>query len=797
MAAVTEDNSVLHSDYLAQLNEQQRAAVEYLDGPQLVIAGAGSGKTRVLAYKIVHLLVNGYEPWRIMALTFTNKAAKEMRERIAALVGEKNAARIVMGTFHSVFARFIRENADRLGLKNSYTIYDSADSKNLIKTIIKEMNLDDKVYKVSTIASAISSAKNALISPKAYMTDRDIQKQDRSCKRPLIGEIYRAYCDRCRRADALDFDDLLYFMNILLRDNPDIRRHYEERFRYVLVDEYQDTNFAQHMIINQLCHNTRGLCVVGDDAQSIYSFRGANITNILSLEKTFPGLQIFKLERNYRSTQNIINAAGSLIAANTRQIPKNVFSENGVGNPVEVVRSYSDYEESYLVANKLSQIKSSSGDSYNDFVILYRTNAQSRILEESLRKRDIPYRIYGGLSFYQRKEVKDIVAYLRLALNPDDEEAVKRVINFPPRGIGDTTVKKLTTAVSESPSATLWQVMTNPDNYGVNINAGTKRKIASFTDLISEISSLNRQGISAYDIAAAVIVKTGIKDLYRHDNTPENISKLDNINELLNSVRAFVDDIREQGIEADSDSRPDSLAAFMSQVSLATDVDTTDSAEAANPDANPERVTLMTIHAAKGLEFANVFVVGVEDDLLPSAMSKDSLEKIEEERRLLYVAITRAKKYCMLSYATQRYRNGSPAATRPSPFLHDIDKKFMRNCSADSIERSYSSPARTFSQPQWGSPSPRRSFSTPSFASTPRHAASRPAGRSENSTDPGSLHSAAELRVGMTIEHSRFGRGEIIEIDTNNPSGERIKVDFKKIDVKTLLLKFARFNIID
>lgn len=794
---ITENQDIFKADYLSQLNEQQRAAVEYLDGPQLVIAGAGSGKTRVLAYKIVHLLAKGYEPWRIMALTFTNKAAREMRERIASLVGDKIASRIVMGTFHSVFARMIRTNADRLGIKSGYTIYDASDSKNLIKTIIKEMQLDEKVYKPSSVASEISSAKNALMSPEAYAADRDIVMCNKRANRQLLPAIYRAYVERCRRADALDFDDLLYFMNVLLRDNADIRRHYEEYFRYVLVDEYQDTNFAQHMIINQLCKETRGLCVVGDDAQSIYSFRGANITNILNLERTFRGLQIFKLERNYRSTQNIINAAGSLIAANTRQIPKNVFSENGVGMPVELVRCYSDYEESFVVANKLSQIKMSSDYNYNDFAILYRTNAQSRVLEESLRKRNIPYRIYGGLSFYQRKEVKDIIAYLRLALNPDDEEAIKRVINFPPRGIGDTTVRKLTTAVAESSSATLWQVILDPDKYDVKINNGTKAKLKSFSDIVNNLSALDRKGASAYDIALAVYALTKIPDLYRFETTPENISKLDNINELISGVKDFVEEAREQGADSNNAIPADSLAAYMSQVALASDVDTTDRDESNNPDADKERVTLMTIHAAKGLEFSNIFVVGVEDDLLPSAMSKDSIDQFEEERRLLYVAITRAKKYCMLSYATSRYRNGQTVLTKISPFIKDIDRKYIRSNSADAIEStSFRESPRTRYSSSFGMPK----FQPTAYSSTRERATSSnptPIG-SQNSVTAGAdkFHSADELKVGMSIKHSRFGLGKIIDIDRSNPTGDRIKVDFKQIDVKTLLLKFAKFTII-
>ncbi len=792
MTCQAEEPEIFKADYLSNLNDQQRAAVEYLDGPQLVIAGAGSGKTRVLAYKIVHLLAKGYEPWRIMALTFTNKAAREMRQRVASLVGERNASRLIMGTFHSVFARIIRSHADRLGLKSTYTIYDASDSKNLIKTIIKEMNLDDKIYKPGAIANSISNAKNALISPAMYKTDREILNVDKISQRPLTGAIYEAYVTRCRRADALDFDDLLYYMNVLLRDNPEIRRHYEEFLRYVLVDEYQDTNFAQHMIIDQLCRTSQGLCVVGDDAQSIYSFRGANIANILSLGRTFPSLKTFKLERNYRSTQNIINAAGSLISANKKQIPKKVFSQNGVGSPVDVVRSFSDYEESFLVANRISQLKLSTKNTFDDFAVLYRTNAQSRVLEESLRKRNIPYRIYGGLSFYQRKEIKDIVAYLRLALNPDDEEALKRVINFPARGIGDTTLKKLTSAVSASASATLWQVVCDPLAFGVNINSGTKRKIDGFVEIINAIVSLNSSGATAYDVVSEVYQRTGVRQLYMYDNTPENISKLDNIDELLAGVHSFVSQAQEVVSDNDLDSfeRADSLAQFMTQVSLATDVDTTDSSE----QDNEPKVTLMTIHASKGLEFDNVFVVGVEDELLPSAMSKNSIDQIEEERRLLYVAITRAKHYCMLSYASSRYRNGQTVYCKPSPFLKDISSKFIHSASGNDFDSGISrhkhiNPVDNYIS-KLGNPVTRVGVSAKSYSAGTNKE------KLNDGTQEGSSHSLNELAVGVKINHPRFGNGVIVDIDSSNPTGARIKVQFDNVDVKVLMLKFAKFTIL-
>ncbi|WP_439787619.1 ATP-dependent helicase, partial [Paramuribaculum intestinale] len=607
-------------DYLQQLNGQQRAAVEYVDGPSLVIAGAGSGKTRVLTYKIVHLLRCGYEPWRILALTFTNKAAREMRERIEALVGTEVASRLWMGTFHSIFARILRANADRIGFKSSFTIYDSADSKSLVKTIVKDLALDEKIYKPSSVISAISTAKNALISPEKYAADREIMRADADARRPRIHEIYRIYRDRCFTAGAMDFDDLLYYTNVLLRDNPDVLRHYQEFFRYVLVDEYQDTNFAQHLIVARICEEHHQLCVVGDDAQSIYSFRGANIRNILSMRDTYPGMKLFKLERNYRSTQNIINAANSLIEKNTEQIRKEVYSENKPGDRIEVVSSYSDLDESAIVANRISQVRMLTHDSYDEFAILYRTNAQSRILEESLRKRNIPYRIYGGLSFYQRKEVKDAVAYFRLAVNPDDDEALRRVINFPARGIGETTVNKVARTAMDC-GVSMMAVLHDPDGFGLEVHSGTRRKLAAFASMVDRFAAQVASGDDALAVASEIIRATGLLSMLITDRTPESISKQENLNELLAGVKEFTEMRREEG-EADL-----GLAAFLGQISLATDQD--------SDDATEERVTLMTVHAAKGLEFNNVFIVGVEEDLFPSSMAQGSQSEIEEERRLL------------------------------------------------------------------------------------------------------------------------------------------------------------------
>ncbi|MCM1036723.1 MAG: ATP-dependent helicase, partial [Bacteroides sp.] len=654
----------MSADYLSRLNEQQRAAVEYLDGPQLVIAGAGSGKTRVLTYKIVHLLARGYEPGRILALTFTNKAAREMRERIEALVGAPTARRLWMGTFHSIFSRILRRDAAMIGFPSTYTIYDQADSRSLIKAIIRDLGLDEKNYKPSTIQNAISMAKNQLYSPADYAADRELMESDHRSRRPMTAEIYRIYMERCRVAGAMDFDDLLYYTSRLLRDRPEVLSHYREYFRYVLVDEFQDTNFAQNMIVSQLTRGIGKLCVVGDDAQSIYSFRGANIRNILEMRRIWPELMTFKLEQNYRSTQNIINAAGSLISHNTRQIPKTVFSRSDVGERIEVQCAFSDFDEAGMVATRIVTRRASTGDSFADFAVLYRTNSQSRQLEEALRRRAIPYRIYGGLAFYQRKEVKDALAYFRLAVNPRDGEALRRIINFPARGIGETTLKKITAAAIAG-STSLWEVICDPTRYGLDVNSGTRRKLDSFVALMRSFIDSAATGIPAPELARNIVARTGMMALYISDNTPENVSKRENLEELLRSVDEYASMRLEDGT-ADVTT----MADFLAEVALATDQDTDDG------QGDAPRVTLMTIHAAKGLEFANVFIVGVEDDLLPSSMC-GSPDDVEEERRLFYVAITRAKRFCMLSYAQSRYRNGQPTAPRPSRFLNDIDARYL------------------------------------------------------------------------------------------------------------------------
>lgn len=788
-------------DYLSKLNEQQRRAVEYLDGPSLVIAGAGSGKTRVLTYKIVHLLAKGYEPYRIMALTFTNKAAREMRERIHSLVGGDVSSKLWMGTFHSIFLRILRRHASLIGFKSDFTIYDTSDSKSLVKTIIKDMQLDDKVYKPNTVQAAISMAKNALLSPEAYEANRELVEADRRCRRPMISAIYRAYKSRCAISNAMDFDDLLYYTNVLLRDNPDVCNHYREFFRYILVDEYQDTNFAQHLIVSRLTSDADNLCVVGDDAQSIYSFRGANIKNILNLRNAYPNLATFKLEQNYRSTQTIINAANTLIAKNRNQIPKQVFSRNSIGSRIDVVKCYSDYEESFKVATHIANLKREEPEDYDEYAILYRTNAQSRILEESLRKRNIPYRIYGGLSFYQRKEVKDAIAYFRLAVNPDDDEALRRVINYPARGIGDTTLSKLTQAANDGRKS-IWDVIGDIDTVTLGMNAGTRRKLNDFRQLIQSFIDANASGVCVDELAVKIIRDTRLLSSLITDHTPESISKQENLQELLNGVSDFAATQREQ----EGNDNP-TISQYLSQVSLLTDQDIDNS--------DTPRVTLMTVHAAKGLEFANVFIVGLEEELFPSAMSSGSPGEIEEERRLLYVAITRAKKYCMMSYASSRFRNGQTATCSPSRFLRDIEGKYLNISAGSSLDGGnmfdpvgkyrdsfHSSPSASGNTQQSYSSSGQ--YRSKYFARSGSDASAADSNRKPVSAEPsvpagGStdfrVHGVGELSQGMSIEHERFGIGTIQEIDTSNDK-PRIVVKFSNLDIKTLLLQFARFKVV-
>ncbi len=785
-------------DYLNKLNAQQRDAVLYCDGPQLVIAGAGSGKTRVLTYKIVHLLKLGYFPSHIMALTFTNKAAGEMRERITALVGDNVAKDLWMGTFHSIFAKLLRINADRIGFNHDYTIYDTSDSRSLIKLIIKDMQLDDKVYKPATVHSRISMMKNALIMPSHYESNRQLLDEDARLKRPLTAEIYKTYCHRCKIAGAMDFDDLLVYTNILLRDNPDILKKYQERFEYILVDEYQDTNFAQHLIITQLAKNHNHVCVVGDDAQSIYSFRGANISNILDLKKSFPALQTFKLERNYRSTQNIIGAANSLIDKNKRQIKKNIYSENPVGTKVNVVECYNDYEEAYVVASTILSIKAREGCSYDDFAVLYRTNAQSRVLEEALgsgglknkhgdKRRPIPYRIYGGLSFYQRKEIKDALAYFRLTINPNDDEALRRVINYPARGIGATTLAKVQHCGING-GVSMWQVINNPSQHLLDVNKGTMSKLQAFVNLINGFAVKDQSGVNAYELGRTIIERSGIMAELMKDKSVENISKQENLDELLAAMHDFVSEQEEQG---SSEMR---MTDFLAQASLATDQDT---------DKNEgECVTLMTVHAAKGLEYKNVIIVGVEEDLFPSGMSKDSLAAIEEERRLLYVAITRAESNCVITYAKSRFRNGSTQYCHPSRFIRDIDTQYLSLGATSGYKskledrdddyrtyspRSYDSSRSGYTPRSTFQPQPSFTPATPSAPATPPPAAA--------ASGDFSLHSLSEISQGCNILHNKFGQGTIAKIDTSG-SDPKIVVDFDVMGQRTLLLKFAKFKIL-
>jgi len=787
-------------EYLNKLNSQQRDAVEYCEGPQLVIAGAGSGKTRVLTYKIVHLLKLGYLPSHIMALTFTNKAAGEMRDRITPLVGEQNSTRLWMGTFHSIFSKLLRFNAERIGFKKDFTIYDTSDSKSLLKLIIKDMQLDDKVYKPTSIQSRISTLKNALITPTYYNRNKALQEEDARHNHPMLGEIYKTYCHRCKISGAMDFDDLLVYTNIMLRDNPDLLEKYQNFFEYILVDEYQDTNFAQHLIITQLAKRHNRVCVVGDDAQSIYSFRGANISNILDLKKSFPQLKTFKLERNYRSTQNIIGAANTLIDKNTRQIKKNIFSENPIGNKVQVVECFNDYEEAYVVSSTISSLKAREGCSYEDFAVLYRTNAQSRVLEEALgsgglknkhgdKRRPIPYRIYGGLSFYQRKEIKDAIAYFRLTINPNDDEALRRVINYPRRGIGQTTIDKVQHCAIED-GTSMWQVLTTPVEHNLEVNSGTLRKLQSFVELINKFAADDLAGINAYELARSIIERSGIMADLTKDKTVENISKQENIDELLAAVHDFVDEQEEQG------STDIKMTDFLAQASLATDQDTDNS--------TGECVTLMTVHAAKGLEYKNVIIVGVEEDLFPSQMSKDSLAAIEEERRLLYVAITRAEKNCVITYANSRFRNGSTINCQPSRFIRDIDPVYLSIGATSSLKAShsyndddnygYSKRAENrntsiFGQRVSSSPSPRPASGTSSFKPF-RSTSSTPPTSSGNFTQ----HTIDEISEGSRIKHNKFGLGTITTVDTSG-SDPKIIVEFDVMGQRTLLLKFAKFEI--
>lgn len=742
----------------------------YNDGPSLVIAGAGSGKTRVLTYKIAYLLENDYQPWNILALTFTNKAAREMKERIARQVGVERARHLWMGTFHSIFLRILHAEAAQIGFTSRFTIYDTADSKSLLRSIIKEMGLDEKVYKPGTVQARISNAKNHLVSPAGYANNKEAYEGDCAAKMPAIRDIYRRYWERCRQADAMDFDDLLFYTFLLFRDHPDVLARYQSQFRYILVDEYQDTNFAQHSIVLQLAKEHQHVCVVGDDAQSIYSFRGADIDNILYFTKVYPGTKVFKLEQNYRSTQTIVSAANSLIEKNQRQIRKEVFSEKEKGEAIGVYQAYSDVEEGDIVINKIAELRRQGNYAYSDFAILYRTNAQSRVFEEAMRKRSMPYRIYGGLSFYQRKEIKDTIAYFRLTVNPNDEEAFKRIINYPARGIGDTTVSKITAAATDH-NVSLWTVLCEPLTYGVNINKGTVTKLQSFRDLMTGfIESVSEK--NAYELGTEIIRQSGIIGDVCQDNSPENLSRKENIEELANGMSDFCAQRQEEG------NNNITLGDFLSEVSLLTDQDS-------DKDGDDEKITLMTVHSAKGLEFRNVFVVGMEENLFPSGMVGDSPRALEEERRLFYVAITRAEDHCFLTYAKSRYRYGKMEFGSPSRFLKDIDVRFLKLPQDAGLGRRVDESAASFrsrTRQEVIAPTVPRNLKrvTPSMGTV----SSSPAGTVGNIVQQGQL-----------IEHERFGLGEVMKVEGEGDNA-KATIRFKNAGDKQLLLRFARFKVI-
>ena len=778
----------MNNDILQQLNYSQRDAVLYCDGASLVIAGAGSGKTRVLTYKIAWLLEQGMKPWQILALTFTNKAAREMKERIGRLVGDEHARYLQMGTFHSVFARILRAEADKIGYSSNFTIYDQTDARSLVKAIIKELGLDDKVYKPSSVADRISMAKNHLLLPQQYAQSA-WASDDAQQKRPQVSNIYIRYAERCRQANAMDFDDLLVQTWLLFHHHEDIRQKYVEKFQFVLVDEYQDTNYAQQAIVYQLTKERQKVCVVGDDAQSIYSFRGANIDNILNFQSQYQNARLFKLEQNYRSTQLIVQAANSLIRRNERQIPKNVFSKNEHGERLQLKPAYSDKEEAIIVTQDIKRIRRQDHCAWSDFAILYRTNSQSRSFEEQMRKDNIPYRIYGGLSFYQRKEIKDVIAYFRLIANPDDEEAFKRIVNYPARGIGDTTVGKIV-QTAQTYGVSLWQVIKEPVLFPMEVSKGTMTKLQNFRELIEGwITRLDTE--DAYTLGHDIIMNSGIsKDIYSGRN-PEDISRQENLEEFLSGMQDFVESRREEDL-ADQFFLPD----FLQEVALLTDLDSDDG------DSN-DKVTLMTIHSAKGLEFPTVFVVGLEENIFPSPMCTNSMRELEEERRLLYVAITRAEKHCILTCAQNRWRYGRMEYDTPSRFIRDIDPELIQVQSDGALDKSFernrsewmqnSRPEATQfkADPKPRAVGPRQAEKPvdpfgPNFKRLYQAVAPR-----SMATDP----NPCELREGLRIEHQRFGIGTVTRIEG---SGENTKatVEFKNAGTKQLLLKFAKFKII-
>lgn len=762
----------MNEDLLQKLNDGQRDAVIYNHGPQLVIAGAGSGKTRVLTYKISYLLENGLAPWNILALTFTNKAAREMKERIARLVGQERASKLQMGTFHSVFARILRTEAEIIGFTSNYTIYDQSDSRSLVKSIIKEMQLDDKVYKPASVADRISMAKNHLLLPAQYQTSA-WASDDAQHKRPLVASIYSRYVARCHQANAMDFDDILVQTWLLFKEHEDILQKYTDRFKYVLVDEYQDTNYVQQEIVFQLTKEHGHVCVVGDDAQSIYSFRGANIDNILDFQQKYHHSKLFKLEQNYRSTQLIVQAANSLIRKNERQIHKNVFSNNEEGEQLVLKGAYSDKEEAMIVCNDIKRIRRQEQSEFNNFAILYRTNAQSRSFEEQMRKDGIPYRIYGGLSFYQRKEIKDVIAYFRCVANPNDEEALRRIINYPARGIGDTTIGKIV-SMANLHQVSLWSVIQQPIVFDLKLSKGTQDKLDAFRQMI-ESWAARIEKEDAYELGRSIIMESGIsRDIYSTNN-PEDLARQENLEEFLGGMQDFVESRREEDRE-----RETSLNDFLQEVALLTDLDSEDGED-------QPKVTLMTIHSAKGLEFPTVFVVGLEENIFPSPMCVNSMRELEEERRLLYVAITRAEKHCILTYAQNRFRYGKMEYDTPSRFLRDIDPALLKIEGAGLSMKNYSRQI----------PSPSRNVQNPRPVATQFVADRMPRlvpVRHESAAAQSSIGDIG-LKEGNIIEHQRFGVGTVVKIEG---SGENTKatVQFKNAGTKQLLLKFAKYTII-
>lgn len=772
-------------DYQKELNPSQCDAVLYTEGDSMVIAGAGSGKTRVLTYKIAHLLEEGVEPWSILALTFTNKAAGEMKQRIAARVGENRARYLWMGTFHSIFSRILRSEAEKIGYSSNFTIYDQQDSQNLIKSIVKEMQLDDKTYKASVVQNRISNAKNRLITASGYVQNADIYKHDQFKRIPMVGKIYERYEQRCRQSDAMDFDDLLLNTFILFRDHPDVLERYGTSFRYILVDEYQDTNYAQHCIVWQLTRNGAKVCVVGDDAQSIYSFRGANLDNMLKFSKLYPDSKLFKLEQNYRSTQTIVEAAGTLISKNHAQIPKKVFSENEEGDKIKVLCAHSDLEESEMVANRMLDLHTFKDVPWSQIAILYRTNAQSRPLEEALRKRGLPYKIYGGLSFYQRKEIKDVIAYFRMSVNPNDEEAFKRIINYPARGIGQTTVGKILSVAMEN-GVSLWSVISNPADYRLDVNSGTAAKLSAFKTMLDSFMA-DAQTVDAQQLSERIVNETGIMRELQADTTVEGIGRKDNVEELLANIAQFCLDRKEEGNERCF------MTDYLSEVSLMTDQDN-------ETDEDLEKVTLMTVHAAKGLEFDAVFIVGLEENLFPSDMSGDSEREIEEERRLFYVAMTRARKYLTLLFATTRFKYGNVDFCTPSRFLKDIDPRYLSAPGGNlgtvpfgSGMNSHISKPRL--EPKGTVPGPRFERKTEFEAKPIRKPWQQ--GKFQVVTESMLKDSALvePLKVGSVIEHERFGIGTVLEVEGSG-GDTKARIKFLNVGEKTLLLKFARYKIL-